>query len=77
MVKYNCPISDMSKYFPKKINGVTIQKFYALPVFLFLFFCDDKKKIIFEKYLELFSPSVLYGNIRKQICGKKWHKNNK
>ena len=56
MDKYNCPISDMSKNFPEKNNVVTIKNFYGLPVFLFLFFCDDKKKIKFDKkYLETFN----------------------
>ena len=70
MDNYKCPISDMSKYFPKKINVVTIKCFYGLPVFLFLFFCDDKKIFILKKYLELLSGSVLYGNIRKPNYAK-------
>ena len=61
MDKYNCPISEMSKNFPEKINVVTIKYFYALPTFLFLFFCDHKKIFILEKYLELLSHSVLDG----------------
>ena len=77
MDNYKCPISDMSKNFPEKINVVTIKYFYGLPTFLFLFFCDDKKIFILEKYLELLSGSVLYGNIRKQFCGKKWQNNTK
>ena len=60
---YKCPISEMSKNFPEKINVVTIKYFYALPVFLFLFFCDDKKIFILKKYLELLSGFVLYGTI--------------
>ena len=71
MDNYKCPISDMSKYFPKKINVVTIKSFYGLIVFLFLFFCDDKKIFILEKYLELLSGSVLYGNIRKPNYAKR------
>ena len=70
MDNYKCPISDMSKYFPKKINVVTIKCFYGLPVFLFLFFCDHKKIFILKKYLELLSGSVLYGNIRKPNYAK-------
>ena len=69
---YKCPISEMSKNFPKKNDVVTIKYFYALLVFLFLFFCDDKKKFISEKYLELLYGIIIYGNIRKQIWGKKW-----
>ena len=63
MDKYNCPISEMSKNFPEKINVVTIKYFYGLPVFYFYFFCDDKKIFILKKYLELLSGSVLYGTI--------------
>jgi len=63
MDKNKCPISEMSKNFPEKINVVTIKYFYGLPVFLFLFFCDDKKIFILKKYLELLSGSVLYGTI--------------
>ena len=56
MDKYNCPISEMSKNFPEKINVVTIKYFYALVTFLFLFFCYDKKKVKFDKkYLETFN----------------------
>ena len=61
MDKYNCPISEMSKNFPEKINVVTIKYFYALLTFLFLFFCDHKKKIILGKFFELLSHSVLDG----------------
>ena len=58
MDKYNCPISEMSKNFPEKINVVTIKYFYALHVFLFLFFCYHKKKIKFDKkYLGIFTCS--------------------
>ena len=70
MDNYKCPISDMSKNFPEKNNVVTIKYFYGLPVFLFLFFCDDKKIFILKKYLELLSGSVLYGNIRKPNYAK-------
>ena len=63
MDKNKCPISEMSKNFPEKINVVTIKYFYALVVFLFLFFCYDKKIFILKKYLELLSGSVLYGTI--------------
>ena len=45
---YKCPISEMSKNFPEKNNVVTIKYFYGLPVFLFLFFCDDKKIFILK-----------------------------
>ena len=56
MDNYKCPISDMSKNFPKKINVVTINYFYALPTFLFLFFCDHKKNIYFnKKYVATFN----------------------
>ena len=56
MDKNKCPISEMSKNFPEKINVVTIKSFYGLHVFLFLFFCDDKKNIKFDKkYLETFN----------------------
>ena len=70
MDNYNCPISEMSKNFPEKFNVVTIKYFYALPTFLFLFFCDHKKIFILEKYLELLSGSVLDGNIWKPNCFK-------
>ena len=70
MDNYNCPISEMSKNFPKKNDVVTIKYFYALPTFLFLFFCDHKKIFILEKYLELLSHSVLDGNIWKPNCFK-------
>ena len=70
MDKNKCPISDMSKNFPEKINVDTIKYFYALPVFLFLFFCYHKKKIISEKYLELLPGSISYGNIRKPNYAK-------
>ena len=53
----------MSKNFPEKNNVVTIKYFYALLVFLFLFFCDDKKIFILKKYSELLSGFVLYGTI--------------
>ena len=74
MDKYKCPISEMSKNFPEKNNVVTIKYFYGLLVFLFLFFCYHKKIFILKKYLELLSGSSIYGNIWKQICGKKWRK---
>ena len=70
MDNYNCPISEMSKNFPEKINVVTIKSFYGLPVFLFLFFCYHKKIFILKKYLELLSGSVLYGNSRKPNYAK-------
>ena len=74
MDNYKCPISDMSKYFPKKINVVTIKCFYGLPVFLFLFFCDDKKIFILKKYLELLSLSKLLSNVSNRKIAKKSQK---
>ena len=71
MDNYNCPISEMPKNFPEKNDVETINFFYGLPVFLFLFFCDDKKKFILKKYLELLSFSILYGNNRKHFGDKK------
>ena len=74
MDNYKCPISDMSKNFPKKINVVTIKYFYGLPVFLFLFFCDDKKIFILKKYLELLSLSKLLSNVSNRKIAKKSQK---
>ena len=71
MDNYNCPKMKWPKNFPEKNNVETIKNFYGLNVFLFLFFCYDKKKIILKKYLELLSFSVLYGNIRKHFGDKK------
>ena len=70
MDKNKCPKLKWPKNFPEKINVVTIKYFYALPVFLFLFFCYHKKKIISEKYLELLPGSISYGNIWKPNCFK-------
>ena len=67
---YKCPKSIWPKNFPEKNNVVTIKNFYALPVFLFLFFCYHKKKIILKKYLELIYGYVLYGNIWKPNYAK-------
>ena len=68
---YNCPISEMSKNFPEKNNVVTIKNFYALPVFLFLFFCYHKKKIKFaETDLKIFSSKLLSNVSNRKIAKK-------
>ncbi len=48
MDNYNCPKMKWPKNFPEKNNVVTIKNFYGLIVFLFLFFCYDKKNINFD-----------------------------
>ena len=68
---YKCPISEMSKNFPEKNNVVTIKYFYALPVFLFLFFCYDKKIIKFEETdLKIFSSKLLSNVSNRKIAKK-------
>ena len=74
MDNYNCPISEMPKNFPEKNDVETINFFYGLPVFLFLFFCDDKKKFILKKYLELLSLSKLLSNVSNRKIAKKSQK---
>ena len=68
---YKCPISEMSKNFPEKNNVVTINYFYGLPVFLFLFFCYHKKIIKFEETdLKIFSSKLLSNVSNRKIAKK-------
>ena len=74
MDKNKCPKMKWPKNFPKKNDVVTIKYFYGLPVFLFLFFCDDKKIFILKKYLELLSLSKLLSNVSNRKIAKKSQK---